>query len=576
MKKLLMILAAAVFAFAACEKEPADNNNGNDDNGGKTQEEVKFAITSDLVVNLSADSAMETIKFTAPAAWTAEVEYTGEVKDYVVLSKTSGDKGENEVKVTVQSLPEGEYGRYFFVNVKCGSDAGKLTFYQGKVFIVSDDQFEFGLDGGNAEFTIVSNLEYTVTTYADSFPWAGAQFDQKTGKGTFTVAKSDSYDERTAYMKFVVSKDVIGTDEDYVVRVYAVQEGNLKVAWVQQFFWGMFPAGTRESIAELGDYIVINCELTSAGTGGAYVFKKSDGSNVGVISGLPSLNGVTNDDAGNIVLSAGGNYPIDETTWSLIADQQVPLTVFSLTKEQALAVLGGGALPNLSPIIAWYNTCYGYGVDNIRVTGDITGKAVVDVVSAAYQEGEPQSRVVAWQITGGKPAAEPVIRTVPSEMSIWTPTQLVAKHLTADVEGPLYYMGYDANYQMWYADNMTADWQKVLDSGYTWENGFSTFSTIEWNGHKYISFVGVPYFAWADWDYDGTVDGYLPGHLWLANIDDPKNPVVVSKYEYWCDKTNWQYGDNADVKLVIEGEDLVCYMVDAASSQYMKVVYPKL
>ena len=576
MKKLLMILAAAVFAFAACEKEPADNNNGNDDNGGKTQEEVKFAITSDLVVNLSADSAMETIKFTAPAAWTAEVEYTGEVKDYVVLSKTSGEKGENEVKVTVQSLPEGEYGRYFFVNVKCGSDAGKLTFYQGKVFIVSDDWFEFGLNGGNAEFTIVSNLEYTVTTYADAFPWAGAQFDQKTGKGTFTVAKSDAYDARTAYMKFVVSKDVIGTEEDYVVRVYAVQEGNLKVAWVQQFFWGMFPYGTRESIAELGDYIVINCELTDAGTGGAYVFKKSDGSNVGVISGLPSLNGVTNDDAGNLVLSAGGNYPIDENTWSLIPDQQVPLTVFAISKEQALAVLGGASIPSLSPIIAWYNTCYGYGVDNIRVTGDINGKAVVDVVSAAYQEEEPQSRVVAWQVTNGKAAAEPEIRTVPSNMSIWTPTQLVAKHLTNDVNGPLIYMGYDANYKLWYADNMTAEWQSVLDSGYTWENGFSTFSTIEWNGHKYLSFVGVPYFAWADWDYDGTVDGYMPGHLWLVNIDDPKNPSLVSKYEYWCDKSNWQYGDNADVKLVIEGEDLVCYMVDAASSQYMKVVYPKL
>ena len=576
MKKLLLILAAAVFAFAACEKEPADNNNGNDDNGGKTQEEVKFAITSDLVVNLSADSAMETIKFTAPAAWTAEVEYTGEVKDYVVLSKTSGEKGENEVKVTVQSLPEGEYGRYFFVNVKCGSDAGKLTFYQGKVFIVSDDWFEFGLNGGNAEFTIVSNLEYTVTTYADTFPWAGAQFDQKTGKGTFTVAKSDAYDARTAYMKFVVSKDVIGTEEDYVVRVYAVQEGNLKVAWVQQFFWGMFPSGTRESIAELGDYIVINCELTGAGTGGAYVFKKSDGSNVGVISGLPSLNGVTNDDAGNLVLSAGGNYPIDESTWSLIPDQQVPLTVFAISKEQALAVLGGASIPSLSPIIAWYNTCYGYGVDNIRVTGDINGKAVVDVVSAAYQEEEPQSRVVAWQVTNGKAAAEPEIRTVPSNMSIWTPTQLVAKHLTNDVNGPLIYMGYDANYKLWYADNMTAEWQSVLDSGYTWENGFSTFSTIEWNGHKYLSFVGVPYFAWADWDYDGTVDGYMPGHLWLVNIDDPKNPSLVSKYEYWCDKSNWQYGDNADVKLVIEGEDLVCYMVDAASSQYMKVVYPKL
>lgn len=578
MKKLFLIFAAAAFALVACEKEPADNGGDNGKTNPPEPEKTEFKISSDLVVNLGKDSAMETIKFTAPAAWTAEVEYAGEAKDYVVLSKTSGEAGENEVKVTVQSLPEEEFGRYFFINVKCGNDAGKLTFYQGSVFVVSDDWFEFGLDGGKAEFTVVSNMEYEVTTYADAFPWAGATFDKASGKGSFTIGKSDSYDARTAYMKFVISKDLIGTEEDYVVRVYANQEGNLKVAWVQQFFWGMFPNGGRESIAELGDYIVINCAKTESETGGAYVFKKSDGTNVGMIEGLPSLNGVTNDDAGNIVLSAGGNYPIDESTWSLIADQQIPLTVFAITNDQALAVLGGASIPTLSPIITWYNTCYGYGVDNIRITGDIKGKAVIDVVSAAYQEenGEPQSRVVSWQVTGGKPAAEPVIRTVPANMAIWTPTQLVAKHLTNEVEGPLYYMGYDKNYQLWYADNMTAEWQSVLDSGYTWENGFSTFSTIEWNGHKYLSFVGVPYFAWADWDYDGTVDDHMPGHLWLLNIDDPKNPVVVSKHEYWCDETNWQYGDNADVKLLIEDGDLVCYMVDAASSQYMKVVYPKL
>jgi hypothetical protein len=575
MKKFLMLFASVAFALVACEPETVPEDNGGGDDSGKTnppvEEKVDFKISSDLVVNLGAESAIYTLKFTAPEAWTVSVDYPGAEKGFVVLSKESGDKGENEVKVTVQSLPEEEMGRYFFVNLKCGSNAGKITVYQGQVFIVSDDWFEVGKSGGKAEFTIVSNLEYEVTLYDDAFPWANPKFDKATGKGSFEAAASDVYDARTAYMKFVVP-----SLNDFVVRIYFSQEGNLQIGWVQQFFWGMFPLGTRESIAELGDYFIINCGITEVETGGAYVFKKSDGSCLGVIPGLPSLTGVTNDDAGNIILSAGGNYPIDETTWSLIPEQQVPLTVFALSKEQALSVLGGGEIPKLSPIIAWYNTCYGYGVDNIRVTGDIFGKAVVDVVSAAYQEEEPQSRVAAWQITGGKAAAEPVIRTVPSDMSIWTPTQLVAKHLTNEVEGPLYYMGYDANYQLWIADNMSADWQSVLDSGCTWEEGFSTFSTIEWNGHKYLSFVGVPYFAWADWDYDGTVDDHLPGHLWLVNIDNPKEPVVVSKYEYWCNQENWQYGDSADVKLVIEGNDLVAYMVDAASSQYMKVIYPKL
>lgn len=572
MKKYYYLLAAALIALASCEKTP--------EGGGETPDPVKveFALQSDAVVNLGAESAISTVKFTAPADWTATVNYPGEEKDYVVITPASGKAGENEVKVTVQSLPKEEYGRYFTVAVKVGNEGADVTFYQGNVFIVSNSNLEVGLEGGKVDFSVVTNLEYDVTTY-ESFDWAPATFDKTTGKGSFNVAAA-MYDERSAYVKFTIPAiqdvDENGEAKDHVERVYVHQGGRLQVAWTQQFFWGMFPAGSRESIAELGDYIVINCEQTESSTGGAYVFNKSDGANVGVISGLPSLNGITNDDAGNIVLSAGGNYPIDETTWSLIEDQQVPLTVFTLTNQQALAVLAGGDIPALSPIITWYNTCYGYGVDNIRVTGDITGKAVIDVVSAAYQEEEPTSRVVSWQVTGGKPAAEPVIRTVPSDMSIWTPTQLVAKHLTNEVEGPLYYMGYDDNYNLWYADNMTADWQDVFYSGYTWENGFSTFSMVEWNGHKYLGFIGVPYFAWADWEYDGVIDGYMPGHVWLMNIDDPKAPVLVSKYEYYCDESNWQYGDNADMKLIVEGNDLAAYVVDAASSQYFKIIYPKL
>lgn len=578
MKKLLMILAAAVFAFAACEKEPV-NNNGNDDNGNNTQQETKFAITSDLVVNLSADSAMETIKFTAPAAWTAEVVYPGEVKDFVVLSKTSGDKGENEVKVTVQSLPEGEYGRYFFVNIKCGNDAGKLTFYQGKVFLVSQDYFEFGLDGGKAEFTIVSNLEYKVTTYADAFPWANPTFDEKTGKGTFSLGKSDAYDERTAYMKFVIDKAVIGAEEDYVVRVYAVQEGNIKVAWVKQFEWAMFPGGTRESIAVAGDYFVINCGKTEQGTGGAYLFNRNDGTMVKAIN-IPSCTGITNDDAGNIIITSGGDYPWDDN-YNLIAEQQTPLYVFLLPKNKISDMLAAEK-PALTPSIVWPNGFWGYGLDNVRVTGDIAGNAVITMCTSG---GYGDFYAVDWEIKNGvvsNPDAYTAYTALPNflptdgTMGIWNSFDLTAKRLGTTADSGLYYMGYDNNYNLQYLASASAEWKEVLVSGATWEDGFTTFATAEWNGHKYLSFVGVPYFAWADWDYDGTVDGYMPGHLWLVNIDDPANPVVVSKYEYWCDRTNWQYGNSADVRLEVEGNDLVAYMVDAASSQYMKVVYPKL
>ena len=579
MKKLFLIFAAAAFALVACEKEPADNGGDNGKTNPPEPEKTEFKISSNLVVNLGKDSAMETIKFTAPAAWTAEVEYAGEAKDYVVLSKTSGEAGENEVKVTVQSLPEEEFGRYFFINVKCGNDAGKLTFYQGSVFVVSDDWFEFGLDGGKAEFTVVSNMEYEVTTYADAFPWAGATFDKASGKGSFTIGKSDSYDARTAYMKFVISKDLIGTEEDYVVRVYANQEGNLKVAWVKQFEWVMFPLGSRESIAVAGDYFVINCLKTEYETGGAYLFNRSDGAMLKALN-IPSCTGITNDDAGNIVITAGGDYPQKED-WSLDAENQTPLYIFLLPKNQISNMLAAEN-PSLSPSIVWPNGFWGYGLDNVRVTGDITSNAVITMCTSG---GYGDFYAVDWEVKGGVVAQPqsyssyielPNFLPTDGTMGIWNSFDLTAKHLGATADSPLYYMGYDNNYNLQYLSAPGAEWQEVLVSGATWEEGFTTFATAEWNGHKYLSFVGVPYFAWADWDYDDTVDDHLPGHLWLVNIDNPAQPVVVSKYEYYCNPENWQYGNSADVRLEIEGNDLVAYMVDAASSQYMKVVYPKL
>ena len=585
MKKLLMLFAAAAFALVACE--PEDNPGTDDNGGGKTNEPtLTFGIFTDLTVNLGVESAMHTISFTAPEAWTASVEYVeGDEPGYVVLSKESGEAGERqEVKVTVQALPEEAYGRYFYVNLKCGKDTGKITVFQGSVFIPSDTWFGFDTKGGDATFSIFTNVEYSVTVYDDAFPWAGPAFDATTNTGTFKVAASKEYDDRFAYMKFTVpaiqvpvyddeGNVVEGETQDYVVRIYVQQYGNVKVAWRQDFFWGMFSLGGRHSIALLDDYFIINTQIDAENeTGGLMVFKKADGSFVTNIDAGMSFTGITTDDAGNIILTAGGDYPIDESTWGLIVDQQTPLMVFVLKKADALAILGGAPVPKLQPIIYYPNEFYGYGLGNVRVTGDITGTAVLDMVSAAYQETEPTNRVVSWQFTGGKTTNAPTSnRTVPADMSIWTPNDLVAKHITADVNGPLYYMGYDGNYQLWYAANMEAEWQDAMDSGSSWIEGYQCLDIIEWNGHKYLGLIGETYFAWYGW-------GSLPSYLWIINIDDPTNPVPIAKTP--CDisynEGTWQYGATADLEMAVEGNDLAVYCVDAGVSTYHKIVYPKL
>lgn len=599
MKKYFLMLAATLFAFAACqdpiEPDPGTEDPGTEEPGKEDPKKEEpsgpttFALTSDAVVNIGAESEIAVVKFSAPAAWTASLIFPDEEGDYVVLAKESGDAGEVELKVTVQSLPEEIDGRYFDLVVKCGSDEADVRFYQGNVFIISQSWFEFGLDGGTAVFTLTSNLEYEITTY-DVFDWAPFTFNEETREGTFKVAASKAYDARTAYVKFTVpaiqdpvydeeTGEDTGETKDHVVRVYVVQEGTLQVGWVQQFFWDMFPYGTRESIAVAGDYLLINCQKTEYATGGLLVCQKSDGAPLGMLD-LPSLTGVTNDDAGNLVISAGGNYPIDPETWAFVPDQQIPLELFVIPAENIAAFLSGEY--ELTPFITYYNGFYGYGLDNLRVTGDVLSDAVITMTTSA---GYGDFYAVDWEIKGGtfqdagygytSYIAYPNFLPSDYSMGIWNSYSLVGMHLGNTASSALYYMGYDNNYNLQYLSGPGAEWQEVLVSGATWEEGFTTFAMAEWNGHKYLSFVGVPYFAWADWDGDGNVDGYLPGHLWLVNIDDPANPVVESYYEYYCDSTNWQYGDCADVFLTVEDGNLVAYMVDAASSQYMKVVYPK-
>ena len=85
-----------------------------------------------------------------------------------------------------------------------------------------------------------------------------------------------------------------------------------------------------------------------------------------------------------------------------------------------------------------------------------------------------------------------------------------------------------------------------------------------------MAVLGMNYFAFADWDYDGTVDGYMPSTFWVLNIDDPAAPALVIRQDYYATEGNWQYGSNTDIKVAVEDGVPVAYVMDAATSTYRK------
>lgn len=597
MKKILYLLAAALMVAVACDKKNPDPTPQPD----PTPATPDLELTTPNIVDVTAESSIYTVKFSAGKVWEASLSYPDGSESGAVLAMEKGLAGEKlELKVTFQGLTADQMGRLIELTLKAGSTTEKILFFQGLVFFADNEEEvpTLPVAGGKFDLNILTNMEVNIKKYDgadEAFSWAPVTITEDKAAHkialAFNVAANDGYDARTAYVKFTLPEVQVpvnddegnptGETTDLVTRFYLSQEGPLQVAWTQQFTWAMFPEGTRESIAEVGDYLIINCSKTSQGTGGALVFKKSDGSYVKTLD-IPSCTGITNDDAGNIVVSAGGNYPIDDSTWALIPEQQIPLTVFVFTKAEAVTIIENGTLPNKAPIITYNDGFYGYGLDNIRVTGDATTNAVITMCTSG---GYADFYAVDWDIVNGAvinngngyTAYTALPNFLPGDysMGIWNSFSIVAKHLGNSSSSAMYYMGYDNNYNLHYLSGAGAEWAEVFVTEGAGNEGYNTLATVEWDGHKYLSFISLPYFAWADWDGDGTIDSNLPGYLWLFNIDDPTKPVKLSCHEYYCDPTNWQYGDSCDVRLVVEGNDLVAYVVDAASSQYMKVVYPK-
>ena len=449
---------------------------------------------------------------------------------------------------------------------------------------LADDGYLYvGVDGGEATFSIETNMDWEITTY-DVFDWA--PFSGADGKYKFTVAKNNGYDTRTAYVKFTTSdiKDEVlddygeptGEYADHVERIYVIQEGRIQQGWRTEFLWDLYSYGGHFSTAIAGKFLLV-CNAYSEGI---HYFDKATGAYGGLLP-LPFVpSAITNDDAGNIIATVGGNYPIDEETWGLIEEDQVPYEIYYLPA-------GNLDVTAVKQLVSYYDGFYGYGLDNIRVSGDVTKEAVMVASSAGYGT----SYAVAWQVTDGAVADPNSITdyvTFYSGDAVWASSNIVNYPLGSKMSDGIYGAGYatvdgtldvgGTYYGICYNPGTWAmtDWQFLGEFNQSWANAITNMDIITWNGHKYMVASCLSYFAYADWDYDGTVDQLMPCYLFLVNIDNPAAPEVVSCSEYYASLDNWQYGDSADVIAEVKNGDLVVYIVDAAASHIQQKIFPAL
>lgn len=415
-------------------------------------------------------------------------------------------------------------------------------------------------EGLEYTFTAVTNMEFE----ADA---PDADWIHVTKEGNVVTVTIDE-NPGAARSEYIYMGCSVGDEDysDYGAMITVKQKGQAQAVelWKMDFYWAIFPYGTRVSTAVAGDYFVLYSP--GAVTPGYHLMNKADGTEASVQAPpVENVTGITNDEAGNVIVTTGGNYPISTETWALIPEEQIPLKVYVMSQVDFLNGDYG------DPIITYNDGFYGYGLDNAQVNGNAKSNGLLTMTSGAAGGGTSS---IAWEIKDGATTSAPTAHAVSPTAGgdCWDSFHQVSIGAGLDVNSGFYFAGYVGDYNLHFTQKLgtEANWSVVYKTGYTWEGAVNTGDVFTYEGHRYLAILGMDYFAFADWDYDGNVDGYRPGKLWVFNIDKPEAPELKINQEYMPTEGNWQYGNNTDIEVVEENGMLVAYVVDVSTSTYRK------
>ena len=558
MKKFLFAFAAALVAFVACEKPE------------ETKEDA-INLASEAVVNVAAESEIVTIKFNANVAWTAELE---EDVDWIVLNAKAGDAGDAEIKATVQSLPEDYIGRTGKVTIKAGTASAEVLINQGFIFYVTPDYITIGKDGGKVEFKVTANTEYNVTTY-DSFDWAPVEFNKETGEGSFTVAKNEAYDLRSAYVKFTVpaiqvpvydeeTGEETGETEDYTYRLYVVQDGNSVQVLAKSLPADFDVANSDDpvhdatvSIAKFnGKYLV--CDATKV-----YEVDPATGafSPANIPSDLP-VQSITNDDAGNLLFA--------------------PLIGYCEVGKIYAVKATDTAMANPVVLIPWVNEAWAgsRGADKVAAKGDVFGNGMVTMIYGGVGSYDGLTYCLAWEIKNGAADVfdynewnksthrinnDAWLTSPDLDDDLWLSNRAVFAPAGATAADGFFYCGYDGLYGLYYYNG--TEWSEMIPELGNWAYAPNGLATTVWNGHSIIAITVMSYFP--EWG--------IPSMLVIADLTSGE---LLSITEYANDAeefvTGAQESSTTDVILEVEGDELCATLVDSAWGMLLKMKFPKL
>lgn len=577
MKKALLALSAILFAFMACTEDPTtpDTPNGPDTPTGKGE----FTLTSAATATLQAAGGEVRVEFTSTVDWTASLDVESAV---ATVTPKSGSAEDTFVKVAVSAFDEKNANRTIKLTIKPEglSDVVVTITQEGEFepyFRVSTNKLAGGVGQNTVSFTFETNTEYDVTTYEEFEEWA--PFTIQENIGTFTLAANPDFAERTAYVKFTVpaiqvavldedGKDT-GETEDAAFRVYVTQAGHATLNWIVPLPEVLYTGATNYSLA------IYYGILMACNGGDVHMFNGQTGEYGEPLNfGGAKFTGVTNDDAGNFVLSMGG----------AAADTLVVVS------------FKGDLSDNMTPAtkILYPNTYKGYGLNNIKARGDVYDQAIITMFNAGAEKAMPGQKtaclywnlgsgMAAWQQavegddnTWYTPVTGDIVPASVSGMDIWSSFRCFFIGAGPRSSDGFYFGGYldgIGDYDIHYYDKGAEAWSSVFHPEYTWQSAFTSFASIDWGGETYSIAIGMSYFPC--WTVASDIVLFKgTGSAIEKVVSIPYNALGTDGLD--ADKYIYSYAPAAtDVTLKVEDGNLAAYIIDGSQRVMLKYTFSK-
>lgn len=363
-----------------------------------TQLQKDAFIVDGTVKEIDAAAQEFTVSIKSNVEYSAEVNcdwitvasgYTKAMADYTAkVSVAANDGAAREAVITFKGAGEViEFAVKQAAFVPKFEIAGKDANEDGNYY------YEVAIAGGNFEFTVDTNIDYTVTTYDDTFTY---QHVTRNGNNySVSIDANNSYNGRHSYIKFVMpGVDEEGAPVDVAVRVYFFQAAEDCHAYSISMYDMSFDTWGTTVLSEAiynGKHLVSNGQ-------DLYEINPADGSYSKIEwfcgQGMTQKS-ITNDDAGNLIICNHTEYD----TEAGYLDGNFMINV----------VTPAGVEKNLFTIPGWM--VGGPIGTKLSVTGDVTGTALMAAAIESIDGVAFSNRMCYCEIRNGV-AGEPVINTV--------------------------------------------------------------------------------------------------------------------------------------------------------------------